>query len=116
MSDSGQWDGDHLVARALDQIVIEFGREALADQRTLENRLSDVLPQGVAPRERNLVLAASKHGLHGVLEQAISQGLAATTAVRYATDTLHEVEAFELSACEWVAAAFARALGHPPEP
>jgi hypothetical protein len=115
VSDSGQWDGDHLVAHALDEIVLEFGREALADQRTLENRLSDVLPEGVAPRERNLVLAASKHGLPDVLEHAISEGLATVTAIRYATDRLHEMEAFELSACEWVAAAFALALGHPPE-
>jgi hypothetical protein len=115
MSGTIDWDSDQLVATALEEVVGAFGKVALSDPRTLENRLSDVLPEGVEPRERNLVISASRHGLAELLEETITQGLGTTIAVRYATERLHELEAFELSACEWVAAAFAAALGHPVE-
>jgi hypothetical protein len=115
-SDSGPWDTHRIVSRGLDEIVRAFGPDALSEPRTLENRLSDVVPEGQAQKETNLAVSASRHRIAAEIERAVSEGLGPEIAVRYATQRLHDVEAFELSACEWVARAFAAALGHRADP
>ena len=107
------WDPHGILADALRSIVATYGVESLSDEKTLGNRLSDLVDPGSLRREQSLVLAASRQGVRVDLQERISQGLGIDSAVRLAAVTLSEKEPFDLSLCEWVTRTFAQALGYP---
>ena len=106
------WDPDGVAAQGLTGVVAAFGPQALMDERTLANRLSDVLVGDELPKEQSLLLAASRRGVAGDLNEHIAQGIGVDAAVRMVAGKLEEKEPFGLPDCQWVAETFARALGY----
>ncbi len=104
------WDPEGFAAEALASVVAAYGREALADEKTLANRLSDRLPEDMLAREQSLLLAASRRGVAMELEEHMSQGIGVDAAVRLTTERLNEREALDPSGCAWATDAFALAL------
>ncbi len=106
------WDPEGLAADALAEIVRVFGPQALTDERTLANRLSDLLIGDKVPRERSLLLAASRHRVVTDLQEHMGQGIGFDGAVRLTAQRLEQREALDSTGCAWVTDAFARALGY----
>ena len=110
------WDREGLAAGALTEVVAAFGKEALADEQTLANRLSDLLPADTLNREQRLLLAASRRSVAAELEERMSQGIGIGAAERLSAAAMYEEEPFDSSGCEWVVGTFARVLGFQTEP
>ena len=106
------WDSDGLVAEALAEVVATYGPQALTEDRSLANRLSDLLAEDTLQREQSLVLAASRRDVAKDLEELLSQGIGVDAAVRLISERLQDREALDSSGCAWVTDAFAEALGY----
>ncbi len=106
------WDPEGIAVAALGEVVAAFGAGALADEDSLANRLSDLIPNDSLLREQRLLVAASKRNVAASIEEHMSQGIGIGGAVRLTAAALYEQEPFDSSGCEWVTSAFARALGY----
>jgi hypothetical protein len=110
------WDPEGIAVAALGEVVAAFGAVALADENSLANRLSDLIPNDSLLREQRLLVAASRRNVAASIEEHMSQGIGIGAAVRLTAAALYEQEPFDSSGCEWVTSAFARALGYATEP
>lgn len=108
---AGSFEHASEVRAALQAIVSDpaLGASALDTAQMLANLLGDLLPG--APREAQLLVAASAAGLPQMLRGHAGQGMDAVTAITLAAAALAGRTAFTTGACQWAAREVAIALG-----
>jgi hypothetical protein len=108
------WDPDGEALTALRMIAADprYGAEALSSTQTMTNLLKDLLPD--APREANVLIAATGAGLAPALQQYAAQGMDPGTASRLAAGTLADRTSLTGDACAWVTSSLVSVL-FPPE-
>jgi len=105
-------DDGGLARQALSSAVASHGISVLSDPKALGDAAARLLPG--SPRERSLLVAAADAGVASLLRRHLQQQhVDPATAVQLAARELAERTALEASACTWVTAEFARALGYP---
>jgi hypothetical protein len=105
------WDPNGVALEALRSVVAAYGPDALDDERSLSNRLLDVMGPETLPRERNLLLAAARHRSVAEIRERLTQGVGLDAAVRLVSDRLNLQEALDPSGTIWALGTMARALG-----
>ncbi len=107
------WDPDGEALTALRMIAADprYGAEALSSTQTMTNLLKDLLPD--APREANVLIAATGAGLAAALQQYATQGMDPRTASRLAAGTLEDRTAMNPDACAWVTSSLVSVLFAP---
>jgi len=106
-------DTGHVLA-SLRDIARDYGAFGLDDTAMLDRLLSDLLAG--YPREARLVLAAASAGTARLLADRIGQGLPLDAAVRDVAAHLATEAPVDASACHWIVAAYAQALGYSNAP
>ncbi len=104
------WDPEGVALEALRAVVAAYGQDALDDERALSNRLADLMADTL-PRERNLLLAVSRHRGVSEMRERLAQGVGLDAAVRLVADRLDRQEALDSSGTIWALGAMAQALG-----
>ena len=104
------WDPAGKARAALASIVSDFGTRALSSPSILDNVLRDLLPD--SPKQVSLIVAAGGSTVAATLQEHVSQGMDADTAVRLAAAQLAEQTPYDAAGCRWVTGEFARALGY----
>jgi hypothetical protein len=107
---STAWDAQGEAQAALRTIVADprYGPAALSSSQTMGNVLKDLLPD--APREANVLVAASDAGVADSLRNHLSQGMDLGTASRLAAGSFESRTALTPDACTWAVTAMATAL------
>ena len=105
------WEHASEARAALNAIVSdpEHGAAALSSPTTMSNLLKDYLPD--APREKSILIAAAEAGLADTLQEHVSQGMDAGTAIRLTASSFSSSTPFTPEACNWVTDEIALALG-----
>ena len=104
------WDPSGKARAALASIVSDFGTRALSSPSILDNVLHDLLPD--SPKQVSLIVAAGGSAVASSLQEHVSQGMDADTAVRLASTHMAEQTPYDAAGCRWVTGEFARALGY----
>jgi hypothetical protein len=105
------WDPGGVALEAIRSVVAAYGPDALDDERSLSNRLLDVMGPDTLPRERNLLLAAARHRAVAEIRDRLAQGIGLDAAIRLVSDRLNLQEALDPSGTIWALGSMARALG-----
>ncbi|HXQ18440.1 MAG TPA: hypothetical protein VN781_02320 [Acidimicrobiales bacterium] len=105
------WDPSGKARDALHSIVSDFGMRALSSPSILDNVLHDLLPD--SPKQISLIVAAGGSTVASALQEHVTQGMDADSAVRLAASQLAEQTPYDAAGCRWVTGEFARALGYP---
>lgn len=108
------WDSQGEAQTALRAIVADrrYGPAALSDPQMLAYALQHMLPN--AQRESNVLVAASKAGVPGMLQQQMSQGTDLSTTHRLTTASFENQTTLAPDACSWAVSALATALRSEP--
>jgi hypothetical protein len=102
---------DDTVHSALSSAVASHGISVLSDPQALTDIANRTLPG--MPQARSLVQAAAVANIASLLLQRLQQHADPAGAVQQAARELAQRTGLDLAACEWVTAAFGRALGYP---
>jgi hypothetical protein len=104
------WDPRGEALSALRAIAADpqYGTEALSSAQTMTNLLKDMLPD--APREANVLIAATGAGVPAALAGFVAQGMDVKTAARLAAGALADRTALTADACAWATGSLATVL------
>ena len=107
------WDprGEALAALRAIAANPQYGTEALSNPQTMTNLLKDMLPD--APRETNVLIAATGAGVPAALQGFVAQGMDVNTASRLAAGALADRTALTADACAWATGSLATVLIPP---
>ena len=110
-------DREGAARAALADVVRGYGVAGLDDQRLMGQLLPDLMAG--SEREAAVVLAAAGSKVGQLLAERIAHGLPVDSAIRGVAALLGQRHLFDPSACEWVVAEYALAMGlisTPPAP